>query len=346
MMVEFAIFRITKCEVFSMYDINHARKLSIAPMLDWTTSHQRTFMRTLTKHTLLYTEMVTTGAILFGDKERHLKYNDAEHFVALQLGGSDPKALAECAQIAEARGYDEINLNVGCPSDRVQNGSFGACLMAEPELVGDCIKAMQDVVSIPVTVKSRIGIDDQDSYEEFQNFIGTVNHVSQCETFIVHARKAILKGLSPKENREIPPLKYDFVYRIKEQFPDFHISINGGIKTLEEVEHHLEKVDGVMIGREAYNNPYMFSTVDSRIFGDSSAEQLSRHEAIRALFPYVESELAKGTYLNHIARHILGMFQAVPGARKFRRHISENAPKQGAGLEVLMEALEMVPEDL
>ncbi len=329
-----------------MFDINHSRKVSIAPMLDWTTSHYRTFMRGMTQHTLLYTEMVTTGAILFGDRERHLKFNDAEHFVALQLGGSDPKALAECAKIAEQRGYDEINLNVGCPSDRVQNGSFGACLMAEPELVGECIKAMQDSVSIPVTVKSRIGIDDKDSYEEFVNFVGTVNHISQCETFIVHARKAILKGLSPKENREIPPLKYDYVYRLKELFPDFHISLNGGVKTLEEVEEHLTKVDGVMIGREAYNNPYMFSTVDQRIFGDDTATQVSRHDAIRALFPYVESELEKGTYLNHIARHILGMFQAVPGARRFRRHISENAPKRGAGLDVLIDALDMVPEQL
>jgi tRNA-dihydrouridine synthase A len=329
-----------------MYDIEHARKLSIAPMLDWTTSPYRTFMRTMTKHTLLYTEMVTTGAILFGDQERHLKYNDAEHFVALQLGGSDPKALVECAKIAEQRGYDEVNLNVGCPSDRVQNGSFGACLMAEPELVGECIKAMQDAVSIPVTVKSRIGIDDKDSYEEFQNFIGTVNHISDCKTFIVHARKAILKGLSPKENREIPPLKYHFVYDIKKDFPDFHFSLNGGVKTLEEVEDHLARVDGVMIGREAYGNPYMFASVDKRIFGDNSAIQVSRHDAIRSLYPYIEAELANGAHLNHIARHLLGMFQAVPGARRFRRHISENAPKRGSGLEVIKDALELVPETL
>ncbi|GAA3918286.1 tRNA dihydrouridine(20/20a) synthase DusA [Litoribacillus peritrichatus] len=324
--------------------IEDSRRLSIAPMLDWTTSHYRTFMRGLTQHTLLYTEMVTTGAILFGDQERHLRFNEIEQNVAMQLGGSDPEALAKCAKICEDRGYNEINLNVGCPSDRVQNGSFGACLMAEPKLVGDCIKAMQDVVDIPVTVKSRIGIDNQDSYEEFQDFIGTVNHISQCKTFIVHARKAILKGLSPKENREIPPLKYDYVYRIKEQFPDFHISLNGGVKTLEEAEAHLTKVDGVMIGREAYNNPYLFAAADQRIFGDNAATQATRHEAIRSLYPYVEAELERGTYLNHIARHMLGMFQAVPGARKFRRHISENATKPGAGLEVLIDALEMVTE--
>jgi tRNA-dihydrouridine synthase A len=326
------------------FTIEDARRLSIAPMLDWTTSPYRTFMRNLTKRTLLYTEMVTTGAIIFGNKEKYLKYNEQEHFVALQLGGSDPKALAECAQIAEQRGYDEVNLNVGCPSDRVQNGSFGACLMAEPELVGECIKAMQDVVSIPVTVKSRIGIDDFESYDFFENFIGTVNKVSECETFIVHARNAILKGLSPKENREIPPLKYDYVYRIKEQFPDFHISINGGVKTLEETEQHLQHVDGVMIGREAYNNPYMFADVDRTIYGDDNHQAASRHQAIEALFPYIEEELANGTYLNHITRHLLGMFQAVPGARKFRRHLSENATKPGADLQVLKDALAMVEQ--
>ncbi len=328
----------------SIISIEDSRKLSIAPMLDWTTSHYRTFMRELTQHTLLYTEMVTTGAILFGDQERHLKFNEVEANVALQLGGSDPEALAKCAKISEDRGYNEINLNVGCPSNRVQSGSFGACLMAEPKLVGECIKAMQDVVSIPVTVKSRIGIDDQDSYEQFEDFIGTVNQVSDCQTFIVHARKAILSGLSPKENREIPPLKYDFVYRLKEQFPDFHISLNGGVKSLEEAEEHLTKVDGVMIGREAYNNPYLFAEADQRIFGDTSAEPVSRHEAIKSLYPYVESELANGTYLNHIARHLLGMFQAVPGARKFRRHISENATKPGADLNVLIDALDMVAD--
>ncbi|MCC8421750.1 tRNA dihydrouridine(20/20a) synthase DusA [Photorhabdus thracensis] len=317
-------------------------RFSVAPMLDWTDRHCRYFHRLLTKQTLLYTEMVTTGAIIHG-KGDYLAYNKEENPIALQLGGSDPQALAHCAQIAQERGYDEINLNVGCPSDRVQNGRFGACLMGEAELVADCVKAMQDVASVPITVKTRIGIDEQDSYEFLCDFIDTVVQRSGCNIFTIHARKAWLSGLSPKENREIPPLDYPRVYQLKKDFPQLTIAINGGIKSLEEAKQHLQHVDGVMVGREAYQNPSILAHVDHELF-DSSIPVVNSVEAVRALYPYIEQELSKGTYLGHITRHILGIFQGIPGARQWRRHLSENAHKLGADISVVEQALAMVTE--
>lgn len=314
-----------------------ADRFSVAPMLDWTDRHCRYFHRKLTAQTLLYTEMVTTGAIIHG-KGDYLAYSDAEHPVALQLGGSDPAALAQCAKLAEARGYDEINLNVGCPSDRVQNGRFGACLMGEAALVADCIKAMRDVVSVPVTVKTRIGIDDQDSYEFLCDFIGTVATEGGCDSFTLHARKAWLSGLSPKENREIPPLDYSRVYQIKHDFPQLNIGINGGVKSLEEAQEHLKHVDGVMMGREAYQNPGILAQVDRLIFG-STAALPDPVAVVRSMYPYIDAELSQGTYLGHITRHMLGVFQGIPGARQWRRYLSENAHKPGADVNVLEQAL-------
>ena len=319
-----------------------AHRFSIAPMLDWTDRHCRYFLRQLSRHTLLYTEMVTTGAIIHG-KGDYLAYSEEEHPVALQLGGSDPAALAQCAKLAEERGYDEINLNVGCPSDRVQNGMFGACLMGNAHLVADCIKAMRDVVSIPVTVKTRIGIDDQDSYEFLCDFINTVSGKGECEMFIIHARKAWLSGLSPKENREIPPLDYPRVYQLKRDFPHLTMSINGGIKSLDEAKAHLEHMDGVMVGREAYQNPGILATVDREIFGVDGADT-DPVAVVRAMYPYIERELSHGTYLGHITRHMLGLFQGIPGARQWRRYLSENAHKAGADMEVLEHALRLVAD--
>ncbi|MFT8212179.1 MAG: tRNA dihydrouridine(20/20a) synthase DusA [Symbiopectobacterium sp.] len=317
-----------------------AQHFSIAPMLDWTNRHCRYFHRQLTRQTLLYTEMVTTGAILHG-KGDYLAYSEEEHPVALQLGGSDPAALAQCAQLAEQRGYDEINLNVGCPSDRVQNGRFGACLMAEAELVADCIKAMHDRVAIPVTVKTRIGIDDQDSYAFLCDFIHTVAERGQCDTFIIHARKAWLSGLSPKENREIPPLDYPRVYQLKRDFPTLTIAINGGVKTLEEAKIHLAQLDGVMMGREAYQNPDLLLNVDPQLFG-AEAPAANSVAVVEAMYPYIEHELTHGANLGHITRHMLGLFQGIPGARQWRHHLSENVHKPGEGIPVLEAALALV----
>ncbi|MFC0228076.1 tRNA dihydrouridine(20/20a) synthase DusA [Serratia aquatilis] len=317
-----------------------ANRFSIAPMLDWTDRHCRYFHRLLSKETLLYTEMVTTGAIIHG-KGDYLAYSEEEHPVALQLGGSDPAALAHCAKLAEQRGYDEINLNVGCPSDRVQNGMFGACLMGQATLVADCIKAMRDAVSIPVTVKTRIGIDDQDSYAFLCDFIATVAERGECDMFTIHARKAWLSGLSPKENREVPPLDYPRVYQLKRDFPALTIAINGGVKTLEEAKQHLQHVDGVMMGREAYQNPGILARVDSEIF-DTQSKVMDNVAIIESLYPYIEHELANGTYLGHITRHILGLFQGVPGARQWRRYLSENAHKPGADVRVVEQALALV----
>nr|WP_228720396.1 tRNA dihydrouridine(20/20a) synthase DusA [Zophobihabitans entericus] len=317
----------------SRYPLN---RFSVAPMLDWTDKHCRYFHRLLTKQALLYTEMVTTGAILFG-KGDYLAYNEQEHPVSLQLGGSDPVALAKCAKLAEERGYDEINLNVGCPSDRVQNGRFGACLMSDAQLVADCVKAMQDEVAIPVTVKTRIGIDEQDSYDFLCQFIETV--MPYCHTFIVHARKAWLSGLSPKENREIPPLDYLRVYQLKQDYPDLTIAINGGIKSLTEAQEHLKYVDGVMMGREAYQNPIVLSQVDQMLFGCQNAP-ISGIEAVQAMFPYIEQQLLAGTPLNHICRHLLGIFNGQVGARQWRRYLSENATKKGADVTTMERALE------
>ncbi len=319
-----------------------ADRFSIAPMLDWTDRHCRYFLRKLTAQSLLYTEMVTTGAIIHG-KGDYLAFSPEEQPVALQLGGSDPQALAHCARLAGQRGYNEINLNVGCPSDRVQNGRFGACLMAEAELVASCIKAMRDVVSIPVTVKTRIGIDDQDSYQFLCDFIGTVAEKGGCDSFTLHARKAWLSGLSPKQNREIPPLDYPRVYQLKRDFPQLRMGINGGVKTLEEAKIHLQYVDGVMMGREAYQNPGLLAQVDNQIFGAATAVP-DAAEVVRAMYPYIEAELSQGTYLGHITRHMLGLFQGVPGARQWRRHLSENAHKAGADVRVVEQALALVAE--
>ena len=312
------------------------RTFSIAPMLDWTDKHYRYFARLMSKETLLYTEMVTTGAILHG-KGDYLAFNEQEHPLALQLGGSNPHDLAACAKMAAERGYDEINLNVGCPSDRVQNGKFGACLMAEPKLVAECVDAMQQAASIPITVKTRIGIDEQDSYEFLTDFIDTVKAVG-CDTFIVHARKAWLQGLSPKENREIPPLDYERVYQLKRDYPKLNISINGGVKSITEAKGHLEHLDGVMVGREAYQNPYILAFVDNELYG-ANKPILSREQIIEQMLPYIETHLKNGGRLNHISRHMIGLFQGQSGSRAWRRYISENAHKPNAGMEVIIDAL-------
>ncbi|MBW3164542.1 tRNA dihydrouridine(20/20a) synthase DusA [Ferrimonas balearica] len=317
------------------------RTFSVAPMLDWTDRHYRYFARLISRQALLYTEMVTTGAIIHG-KGDYLGFNEEEHPVALQLGGSNPADLAHCAKLAEQRGYDEVNLNVGCPSDRVQNGRFGACLMAEPQLVADCVKAMQDVVSIPVTVKTRIGIDEQDSYEFLTRFIDTVASAG-CDIFTIHARKAWLQGLSPKENREIPELIYDRAYQVKRDFAHLNISVNGGITTLEQCEAHLQHLDGVMVGREAYQNPYMMAEVDQRLYGDDRPV-LSRAEVVEQMIPYLERHIANGGRANHVTRHMLGLFNGMPGARQWRRYLAQNAHLPGMGAELLADALASMPE--
>ncbi|OEE12207.1 tRNA dihydrouridine(20/20a) synthase DusA [Vibrio cyclitrophicus ZF205] len=324
--------------------MTHSCRLSVAPMLDWTDRHCRYFHRLLSQQTLLYTEMVTTGAILHG-KGDFLEYNEQEHPLALQLGGSNPVDLAACAKLAGERGYDEVNLNVGCPSDRVQNGRFGACLMAEPELVADCVSAMKEVTDIPITVKTRIGIDDQDSYEFLAKFVSTVSEKGGCEQFTIHARKAWLSGLSPKENREIPPLDYDRAYQIKKDFSDLVIAVNGGVTTLEQTKEHLQHLDGVMIGREAYHSPFILAEVDQQIFGlDTPIKK--RSQVVEEMYPYIERELSNGASLGHISRHMLGLFQSMPGARQWRRYISENAHKKGAGIEVMQTALAKIPKEL
>ncbi|WP_444997872.1 tRNA dihydrouridine(20/20a) synthase DusA [Aliikangiella sp. IMCC44359] len=317
-----------------------SRKLSVAPMMEWTDRHDRYFLRLITKHALLYTEMVTTGAILYGQHDKYLTFNNEEHPVAVQLGGSNPTDLAECAKICETYGYDEINLNVGCPSDRVQSGKIGACLMAEAELVADCVHQMQAAVSIPVTVKHRTGIDNLDSYEFLKGFVKTVKD-GGCKTFIVHARKAILSGLSPKQNRDVPPLCYPTVYQLKQDFPELEIILNGGVNSLEDAEKHLSYVDGVMIGREAYQNPFILASVDQRFYG-SQNDWLERKTVVEQLIPYIETELAKGTRLQHISRHILGLFHSQPRGKLWRRYLSENAYKHDAGIEVIYSALEKV----
>ena len=309
-------------------------------MMDWTDRHCRYLLRLLTRRTLLYTEMVTTHALLHGDRDRFLRFDRSEHPVALQLGGSDPVALAACARIGVDYGYDEVNLNVGCPSDRVQSGRFGACLMAEPGLVAECVTGMKDAVALPVTVKCRIGIDNRDSFEELADFVQVVGDAG-CNTFIIHARKAFLQGLSPKENRTVPPLKYDYVYRIKQLFPHLEIIINGGITDLESAESHLRQVDGVMLGRKAYHEPYMLAGVDARLYSDRR-EIPSRGDIVHRMFPYIETELAAGTLLKHITRHMLGLFAGEPGARHWRRYLSQHAHKPGAGTDVVLEALEKV----
>jgi len=314
-------------------------RVSIAPMMDWTDRHCRYFHRLITPSSLLYTEMVTTGALQFGKRERFLRFNESEHPLALQLGGSEPEALAMSAKMGEEYGYDEINLNCGCPSERVQSGAFGACLMREPELVRDCIKAMQDAVSIPVTVKCRIGIDDSKDYDFLAEFVETVAQ-SGCDTFILHARKAWLKGLSPKENRDIPPLQYDIVARIKDAFPDLTFPVNGGIKTIEDVQSKLNDFDGVMIGREAYQHPWFMRTVEQEVFGTEGL--LDRRAIIEAMITYIYEQGEKyETPLKSITRHMIGLFQGTPGARKWRQGISTRAHVEGTKPEFL---LEIMPE--
>lgn len=319
-----------------------SRRLSVAPMLDWTDRHCRYFHRQITRHTWLYTEMVTTGSIIHGDAQRFLNFSDDEHPVALQLGGSEPDDLAKCARLGEQWGYDEINLNCGCPSERVQRGAFGACLMSEPTLVADGVKAMCDAVSIDVTVKHRIGINDVESYDFVRDFVGTVADAG-CRTFIVHARNAILKGLSPKENREIPPLKYDYAYQLKQDFPQLEIIVNGGIRTLEDIDAHLLHVDGVMVGREAYHNPWLMSAFDERYYDDAPSTK-TRLQVVEAMLPYIESQLATGgPRLNSIVRHMLGLMAGLRGARTFRQTMSDAKLLASGDAGILLHAAQSLP---
>ncbi len=317
--------------------------LSVAPMMDRTNRHYRAFARTLTRRTLLYTEMVTTGAILFGDKERHLDFDAAEHPLVLQLGGDDPDALAQCAVIAERWGYDEINLNVGCPSDRVQRGNFGVCLMAQPERVAACVVAMRAATSLPVGVKHRIGFDELDTYDHMRRFVDIVAE-SGCDRFTVHARKAWLQGLSPKANRNIPPLRHDEVWRLKQERPDLLIESNGGILELDTLEAHLAHVDGVMIGRAAWDNPWMLAQADTRLYGEAEDPAPSRHAAVRAHIPYIEAQLARDVRLHHLTRPMLLLFAGQPGGKRWRRFLSTHVHAEGAGIDVVHAALETVPD--
>lgn len=314
------------------------RRVCVAPMMDWTDRHCRYFLRLISRHTLLYTEMLTTAAVLRGDRQRLLGFHPAERPLAIQLGGSEPADLAKCAEIAEAWGYDEVNLNVGCPSERVQDGRFGACLMAEPELVADCVRAMVEAVSIPVTVKTRIGIDQRDSYEDLFRFVATVARAG-CKVWIIHARKAWLRGLSTRENRTIPPLRYEMVRRLKEDFPEHEVILNGGIASLGEAEEHLVWCDGVMIGRAVYHNPYLLAEVDRLFYGDTTVVP-TRTQIVEQFIPYVREELRKGTHLHAMTRHVLGLFHGVPGGRNWRRRLSEGATRPGATADLLWEALE------
>jgi len=313
-----------------------AHRLCVAPMMDWTDRHCRYFHRLLAPSALLYTEMVTTGAILHGDREKLLGFNRQEHPLALQLGGSDPEDLAECVKIAAKRGYDEVNLNVGCPSDRVQRGRFGACLMLEPELVRDCVTAMRQNVTIPVTVKTRIGVDECDSYGYFSDFINRVSE-SGCEVFIIHARKAWLSGLSPKENREVPTLRHEWVYRLKQERPDLVVILNGGITTADQVKRHLHELDGVMLGRAAYQTPWLLAQCHNELSGPGSVPE--REDIVREMTKYIHGQVEKGVPVKHISRHLLGLFQGLPGARRWRRFISENAHRDAENHELLLQAL-------
>ena len=318
-------------------------RFCVAPMMDWTDRHDRVFLRQFSKRALLYTEMVTSAALEHGDANYLLQHNPQEHPVALQLGGSDPVQLALAAKAGAAAGFDEINLNIGCPSDRVQSGAFGACLMAEPDLVANCIRSMRDAVALPVTVKCRIGIDDRDSEAELFDFIGKVANAG-CEVFIVHARKAILKGLSPKENREIPPLNYERVFNVKRQFPQLNIIINGGITTIYQAESLLLQVDGVMLGREAYQNPFILHEVDSRLFGLPMHEK-TRSDYLREFLPYMQAELDRGTPLRHMARHLMGLYKGQKGGKQFRRHLSEYCHQDRADIKVILDAMAFIQQE-
>lgn len=316
------------------------RRFSVAPMIDVTDRHYRYLARLLSQHALLFTEMITTGAILNGDQDYLLSYTDQEHPLVLQLGGSNTDELAKCARIGENYGYDEINLNVGCPSDKVQNNMIGACLMAHPKLVTDCMQAMIEAVNIPVTIKHRIGIDDVDDYDVLAGFVEQVSS-SGCDTFIVHARNAILKGLSPKQNREVPPLQYDKVYRLKEDFPNLEIIINGGIDNIADCQQHLTKVDGVMLGRAANHNSALLTQVDQQLYGSNLAIP-ERLQVSLAYFAYMQQQHEKGTSLHHMSGHIMGLFQGIPGARSLRRHISENIHGSSANIQVMYDALDLI----
>ena len=318
------------------------RRLCVAPMMDWTDRHERYFMRLISRRVVLYSEMITTGALLYGDAARHLAFDPAEHPVALQLGGADPGALSECAAMAQSAGYDEVNLNIGCPSDRVQAARFGACLMADPPLVRDCLAAMRHAVSIPVTVKSRIGIDDRDCYGDLKQFVACVAE-SGCRTFIIHARKALLSGLSPKQNREVPPLRYEFVHRIKRDFPELEVILNGGVASLDAAEAQATHVDGVMIGRAAYRDPWMLATADSRFHGAPDPLH-SRRQAVLRYLPYVTRRRAEGVPLHAMTRHIIGVFNGQRGAKNWRRYLSEHAHRAEAGADVIEAALHLVGE--
>ncbi len=311
-------------------------------MLDWTDNHCRYFHRLITRHTVLYTEMVNTSALIHGDRHRLLHFDPAEHPLALQLGGSNPEELALCARMAEDYGYDEVNLNVGCPSAKVQSGRFGACLMAEPKLVAECVVAMNKNVAIPISVKSRIGIDDQDSYQNLYDFVSEVAS-APCDTFIIHARKAWLSGLSPKQNRETPPLRYDFVFQLKQDLPQLEIILNGGITTVDQALELLQQVDGVMIGREAYHNPFILSKADKCIFQDFTPGK-SPADIAREMVPYIRRQLKAGVRLHSITRHMLGLFYGQPGSRKWKRYISENACSRYATEQIVLHALSMVQE--
>lgn len=316
------------------------RRFSVAPMIDVTDRHYRFLARQLSQQALLFTEMITTGAILNGDQDYLLGYSDVEHPLVLQLGGSNSQELAQCARIGARYGYDEINLNVGCPSDKVQNHMIGACLMAHPQLVSDCMQAMIEAVDIPVTIKHRIGIDDVDSYDNLASFVEQVSR-SGCKTFIVHARNAILKGLSPKQNRQVPPLQYDKVYRLKADFPEHEIIINGGIDNLNACQQHLQQVDGVMLGRAAYHNSALLTHVDQQLFAcDLPVAQ--RHTAALAYFDYMHRQHQQGTALHHMSGHIMGLFQGLPGARALRRHISDNIHGSSANIQVMYDALALI----
>ncbi len=318
--------------------LNH--KLCVAPMMAHTDRHFRYLLRLLSAHAMLYTEMLTTGALLYGGAEKHARFNDAEHPVGIQLGGSDPGALAKCARIATDFGYDEINLNVGCPSKRVRSGRFGACLMAEPGLVADCVAAMAAATRLPVTVKTRIGIDEQDDYEHLHRFVSTVSR-SGCRTFIIHARKAWLQGLSPRQNRSVPPLQYDRVYRLKQDFPQLEIIINGGITNLDETRNHLRHVDGVMLGRAMCNDTYLLAGVDKCLFGVNNIP-VTRMQTLRHYMRYMEQEMDGGEKLYALARHILGLFHGQRGARAYRRHLTAKAADTNAGIEIINEAAAML----
>jgi len=316
-------------------------KINIAPMMDWTDRHCRYFMRLLSPSVFLYTEMVTAAAIHHGDAEKLLRYDASEHPIAVQLGGSDPVLMAEAAKTAAGFGYDEININVGCPSDRVQSGQFGACLMSHPQTVADCVQAMQAKVDVPVTVKTRIGIDDLDSDEFLNQFVEIVS-LAGCKKFVVHARVAILDGLSPKENRAVPPLNYDRVFRLKAAYPDIEVVLNGGVAEIHQVDMLLRSVDGVMIGRQAYHHPYFLAELEHHLHPEWELPE--RRAVIEQMIPYIEKELVRGERLGRMTRHMVGLFAGLPGARSWRRYISEHAYREGAGVEVIRDALDVMPD--